>query len=222
MSVAAAGAGAGLAACGSSNSTSTTSVAQVTASTSSRTAALANKAPKKTKAPKKKSTPPKPKPKPKTTTTSTTTSTTSSTTTTSTTTTTTHPTTTHSTTTTSTHTTPALAPLPSPFVSGSSGQMRASLHGENHTPLTGVKWEYQVEATNAQGQGLNGTVLVQFLFNGSVVGKQSPPTEPMKDGKLIYKNTFPPDSKGIPLTFEAVVTTPLGTVTLNWPVKSHT
>jgi hypothetical protein len=108
-------------------------------------------------------------------------------------------------------------------VSGSSGQMRAELHGENHTPKIGVGWAYEVEATNAQGQPLNGTVLAQFLYNGSVVGHQSPPTLPLTNGRMSYaKDTFPAESKGIPLTFEVVVTTSLGKVTLNWPVQSHT
>ena len=101
--------------------------------------------------------------------------------------------------------------------------MRAELHGENHTPKIGVGWAYAVEATNAQGQPLNGTVLAQFLFSGSVVGHQSPPALPLKHGKMSYnKDTFPAESKGIPLEFEVVVTTSLGKVTLNWPVKSHT
>jgi hypothetical protein len=100
--------------------------------------------------------------------------------------------------------------------------MRAELHGENHTPKIGVPWEYQVQATNAQGQPLKGTVLAQFLFGGSVVGRQSPPTLPLKHGELTYKDTFPPDSKGFALTFQVVVRTSLGEVTLNWPVKSHT
>jgi hypothetical protein len=146
--------------------------------------------------------------------------TTTSTTTTSSTTTTTTTSTPHTTT---THTTPALAPLPSPYVSGSSGQMRAELHGVNHTPKIGVGWAYAVEATNAQGQPLTGTVAAQFLYNGSVVGHQSPPSFPLKNGKMSYgKDTFPAESKGIALTFQVVVTTPLGTVKLNWPVKSHT
>lgn len=101
--------------------------------------------------------------------------------------------------------------------------MRAELHGENHTPKIGVGWAYEVEATNAQGQPLKGTVAAQFLFNGSVVGHQSPPSLALKNGKMSYgKDTFPPASKGIPLTFQVVVTTSLGKVTLNWPVKSHT
>jgi len=101
--------------------------------------------------------------------------------------------------------------------------MRAELHGENHTPKIGVGWAYEVEATNAQGQPLNGKVLAQFLYNGSVVGHQSPPTLPLKNGKMSYgKDTFPAESKGIPLTFEVVVTTSLGKVTLNWPVQSQT
>jgi hypothetical protein len=101
--------------------------------------------------------------------------------------------------------------------------MRAELHGENHTPKIGVGWAYEVEATNVQGQPLNGKVLAQFLYNGSVVGHQSPPTLPLTNGRMSYgKDTFPAESKGIALTFEVVVTTSLGKVTLNWPVQSQT
>lgn len=100
--------------------------------------------------------------------------------------------------------------------------MRAELHGENHTPKIGVGWAYAVEATNAQGQPLTGTVAAQFLYNGTVVGHQSPPSFALKNGKMSYsRDTFPPASKGIQLTFQVVVKTPLGTVKLNWPVKSH-
>jgi hypothetical protein len=99
--------------------------------------------------------------------------------------------------------------------------MRAEFRGQDHTPKIGVKWEYQVEATNAKGQPLSGTVLTEYVYGGSVVGKQSPPTLPLKNGKLIYKNTFPPDSEGIQLMCQVVVRTSLGTVTLDWPVTSH-
>lgn len=200
-----------LAACGSSAKTSSSASAVAVSSTTSSTTSTTTPAPAK----KKKAAVPKKKHKAATHTQTTTTSTTTTAPTTSTT------TTTHRTTT--THTTPALAPLPSPYVSGSSGQMRAELHAVNHTPKIGVGWAYAVEATNAQGQPLTGTVAAQFLYNGTVVGHQSPPSFPLKDGKMSYgKDVFPPASKGIALTFQVVVKTPLGTVKLNWPVRSHT
>jgi len=97
-----------------------------------------------------------------------------------------------------------------------------TFHGINHSPTIGVKWLYMVEATNSKGQALSGTVLTEFALSGTVVGKEKPPTHQLKNGVLNNKITFPAASKGIPLTVHVVVTTPLGTVTLDWPVKSVT
>jgi hypothetical protein len=96
--------------------------------------------------------------------------------------------------------------------------MKATLRAENHTPTIGIKWEYVVEATDGHGRPLTGTVATQFLFGGSVVGHESPPSHPLRHGRLVDKVTYTPPSNGIHLVFEVVVTTPLGKVTLDWPV----
>jgi hypothetical protein len=97
--------------------------------------------------------------------------------------------------------------------------MRASLHGQGHAPTPGKLWHYSVLATNGSGKALSGKVDTEFVFNGVVVGHESPPTHPLKNGRLDDAVTFPARSAGIPLTFRVVVHTPAGTVTLNWPVK---
>jgi hypothetical protein len=80
-------------------------------------------------------------------------------------------------------------------------------------------WTYTVTATDASGHPLAGTVLTEFVFGGQVVGRESPPTHPLKNGRLKDVVQFPPQSVGIPITFQTVVKTRLGSVTLDWPVK---
>jgi hypothetical protein len=97
--------------------------------------------------------------------------------------------------------------------------MHVSLHGENHAPKEGALWHYSVLATNASRQPLSGTVETEFVFDGQVVGRESPPTHPLTDGRLDDHLTFPAQAVGIPLTFRVVVRTSRGSVTLDWAVK---
>ncbi len=85
--------------------------------------------------------------------------------------------------------------------------MRASLHGQGHAPTPGKLWHYSVLATNRSGKALSGKVETEFVFNGVVVGHESPPTHPLKNGRLDDKVTFPARAVGIPLTFRVVVQT---------------
>jgi hypothetical protein len=134
---------------------------------------------------------------------------------------------THSTTTThttSSHTTPAARTvhgLPSPEITAASGRVRVWLHAPNHSPTVGKRWHYQVLAADASGHPLAGTVDTEFVFNGTVVGREAPPTHPLTQGLLKDGVTYPAPSIGIQLTFRVVIHTHLGSVTLNWPVKSH-
>jgi hypothetical protein len=106
-----------------------------------------------------------------------------------------------------------------PVVAGSAGAMRASLHGENHAPKINQPWHYSVLATDASHRPLSGTVDTEFVFGGQVVGHETPPTHPLSKGRLDDDVTFPGQSLGIQLTFQVVVHTPLGTVTLDWPIR---
>lgn len=98
--------------------------------------------------------------------------------------------------------------------------MTATFHGQDHSPTIGQLWSYSVEAVDANGRPLSGTVLTEFTFNGTVVGKEDPPTHPLTNGRLDNQVTFPPASRLIELDIQVVVTTPIGSVTLDWPVKS--
>ena len=97
--------------------------------------------------------------------------------------------------------------------------MRAWLHGANHAPNVGKKWDYSVLATDQGQHPLAGTVDSEFVFGGQVVGHETPPTHPLSNGRLNDDVTFPAQAAGIPLTFQVVVHTKLGSVTLDWSVK---
>jgi hypothetical protein len=103
----------------------------------------------------------------------------------------------------------------------SSGPVHGSLQAKNHAPQVDKPWSYAVRVTNAAGQPLSGTVDIQFVFGGQVVGRDTPPTHPVKNGTWHDSLTFPPPAIGMALTFRAVVRTALGSVILDWPVTVH-
>lgn len=107
-------------------------------------------------------------------------------------------------------------------VTGSSGALRATLHAPNHTPKAGTFWHYSVRASDSNGKPVAGMVETVFAFGGTVVGRESPPTHPLRRGRLSDKVTFPARALGIPLTFRVVVHTHLGSITFDWPVKVST
>jgi hypothetical protein len=97
--------------------------------------------------------------------------------------------------------------------------VRAALRGADHAPVVKRKWAYSVVATDASGHPLTGTVEVQFVYGGQVVGRDRPPTHRLTNGRWHDNLRYPPAAVGIPLTLQTVVRTPAGTATLNWPVK---
>ncbi len=100
----------------------------------------------------------------------------------------------------------------------STGAIRATLHGADRAPTAGKVWAYLVRVTDAAGQPLSGTVDTEFTFAGQVVGRETPPTHPLKGGLLTDTVTFPKESIGEPLALQTVVHTSRGSVTLSWPV----
>jgi hypothetical protein len=98
------------------------------------------------------------------------------------------------------------------------GPVRATLHATNHTPKVGKNWPYSVHVTDASGHPLSGSVEIQFSFGGQVVGRDRPPVHPLKNGQWHDFLQFPPQAVGVPLSFQAVVHTSAGSVTLSWPV----
>jgi hypothetical protein len=106
--------------------------------------------------------------------------------------------------------TPAPAPAPAAVI--------GKLVGANHSPKVGVNWPYTVTVTDSSGHPLNGTVDIEFTFAGQVVGHDTPPTHPIKDGHWHDNLKFPPQSVGEPIALQAVAHTAKGSITLRWPV----
>lgn len=99
------------------------------------------------------------------------------------------------------------------------GPVRARLRANDHTPVVNKSWPFTVTAADPAGHPLTGRVTVQFVFAGQVVGRDTPPTHPLTHGRWHELLKFPARAVGIPLTFQVVVHTPAGSVTLNWPVR---
>ena len=102
----------------------------------------------------------------------------------------------------------------------SSGAVHAVLRALNHTPRVNRPWPYSVRVTDASGHPLGGKVDIEFVFAGQVVGRDTPPTHPLKHGRWHDNLRFPAAALGHPLTFRAVVHTAHGSATLNWPVTA--
>jgi hypothetical protein len=100
----------------------------------------------------------------------------------------------------------------------STGPVRATLSAENHAPTVGRPWHYTVKVADAAGHPLSGTVDIEFAFAGQVVGHDTPPTHPVRNGRWQNNLKFPGAAIGQPLTVRAIVHTHLGSITLNWPI----
>jgi hypothetical protein len=98
------------------------------------------------------------------------------------------------------------------------GPVRGMLHAPDHTPVVNKNWHYSVVVTDAAGHPLAGTVDIEFTFGGQVVGHDTPPTHPLKNGRWSDNLKFPVASVGEPLTFQVVAHTHQGSITLDWPV----
>lgn len=91
-----------------------------------------------------------------------------------------------------------------------------TLSAPTHRPVAGAPWPIAIRAYDPAGRPLRAEVRYQYLFAGSVVARRS---------HYRFRGTFhdtfrwPARSLGVPLTFRAVVTTPLGTRRLDYAVK---
>ncbi|MGZ4332260.1 MAG: hypothetical protein ACXVXL_30210 [Solirubrobacteraceae bacterium] len=86
----------------------------------------------------------------------------------------------------------------------SSGPVRETLTGGNHAPVVNKTWRYSLMVTDASGRPLSGTVDIEFVFGGVVVGRDRPPTHPVTNGRWHDTLEFPATAVGEPLTFRAV------------------
>jgi hypothetical protein len=91
-----------------------------------------------------------------------------------------------------------------------------TLDAPNHQPTVNAAWPITITARDPDGRPLRAEVRYQYLFAGSVVAHRS---------HYRFKGTFhdiirwPKRSVGIPLTFRALVSTPLGTRRLDYAVR---
>jgi len=122
------------------------------------------------------------------------------------------------TTTTTTTTTATSTAQSQSAASVTSGPVRGVLHAQNHAPKVNQSWRYSVTVTDSAGHPLSGRVDIEFAFGGQVVGHDTPPTHPVANGRWHDTIQFPADAVGMPLTFQAVVHTRLGSITLDWPI----
>jgi hypothetical protein len=105
-----------------------------------------------------------------------------------------------------------------PTSSVSTGPVHGRLTADNHAPVVNKAWVYSVVVTDPTGHPLSGTVDIEFVFNGVVVGHEHPPTHPVINGRWHDTLEFPADAVREPLTFRAVVHARLGSITLDWPI----
>lgn len=91
-----------------------------------------------------------------------------------------------------------------------------TLHATTHRPTVGRPWPIVIRAHDQAGRPLRAQVRYQYLFGGAVVARRS---------HYRFRGTFrdsfhwPARAVGVPLTFRAVVTTPLGTRKLDYDVR---
>lgn len=91
-----------------------------------------------------------------------------------------------------------------------------TLHATTHRPSVGKPWPIALRAYDRAGRPLRAEVRYQYLFGGAVVARRS-----HYRFRGIFRDSFhwPARAVGVPLTFRAVVTTPLGTRRLDYDVK---
>ncbi len=96
-----------------------------------------------------------------------------------------------------------------------SPQPTVTLSAPGHRPVAGAPWPIAIRARGPHGEPLRAEVRYQYLFAGAVVAHRS-----HYRFKGVFHDTirWPARSLGIPLTFRAVVTTPLGTRKLDYRV----
>lgn len=91
-----------------------------------------------------------------------------------------------------------------------------TLSAPTHRPRAGAPWPIVIHALSSRMKPLRAEVRYQYLFAGSVVARRS---------HYRFRGSFhdiirwPARSIGVPLTFRAVVTTPLGTHRLDYAVR---
>jgi len=91
-----------------------------------------------------------------------------------------------------------------------------TLTAPTHRPKAGAPWPIVIRSLGPSGKPLRSEVRYQFLVGGSVVARRS---HYRFEGTFRDTLRWPANSVGAPLTFRAVVTTPLGTRRLDYLVE---
>jgi len=106
----------------------------------------------------------------------------------------------------------------------SAGGVRVAIIAPTHTPKVNANWPVAVKVSDAGGRPLAATLTMRVLFAGAPVGKV--------DNGRVYRFvgswqekpgqdiTWPAQSRGQPLTFEAVVRAKGETVKRTWWIQS--
>jgi hypothetical protein len=101
-------------------------------------------------------------------------------------------------------------------------QLQVKITASTHHPRANAKWPVTVRAVNGYGQDVHATLTMRILFNGSPVGKVDNGrvyrffgTWREKSGQEI---TWPKQSIGQPLEFEAIVKAQHKTVKKTWAI----
>jgi len=99
---------------------------------------------------------------------------------------------------------------------GRTAAPRLTLAAPTHRPTVGAPWPITIRAYAPGGRPLRAEVRYQFLFGGNVVARRS---HYRFRGRFHDTLRWPARAAGLPLTFRAVVTTPLGRRNLDYRVR---
>ena len=102
-------------------------------------------------------------------------------------------------------------------------QVRVTISSPTHAPKVNVPWPVRITATDGSGKPVTGTLTMRVLFGGQPVGKIDKGavyhfvgTWQERPGNEI---TWPPASRGQPLTFQVVVKARGLTIRKNWAIR---
>jgi hypothetical protein len=96
---------------------------------------------------------------------------------------------------------------------------KATLSAPSHKPRATKPWPITVKVTNASGKPIAATLRMNVLFGGAIVGKVDSGKVYRFVGRHHEVITWPKQSIGYALTFQAVVTVKGKTKKLDWPLK---
>lgn len=95
-------------------------------------------------------------------------------------------------------------------------QLVATLTTPGPHPKVNANWPITVTARDRAGHPVHAHVQYEFLFGGAVVARRS---NYAFVGVFHDTINWPPDSAGRPLTFRALVSSPIGKKALDYPVQ---